>query len=121
VRDILRTHLQRSREQRDVKGSCVANLSYVYNHHERELSERLASIQHDHHDLTISTMHVHLDHEQCMETVMLKGPVPQVREFAQEIIAERGVRHGQLNLISVELGKSHSHGGASHRHLKPHH
>jgi CopG family nickel-responsive transcriptional regulator len=121
VRDILRTHLQRSREQRDVKGSCVANLSYVYNHHERELSERLASIQHDHHDLIISTMHVHLDHEQCMETVMLKGPVQQVREFAQEIIAERGVRHGQLNLISVELGKSHSHGGASHRHLKPHH
>jgi CopG family transcriptional regulator, nickel-responsive regulator len=121
VRDILRTHLQRSLEQRDAAGSCVASLSYVYNHHERELSERLASIQHDHHDLTISTMHVHLDHEQCLETVMLKGPVQQVREFAQEIIAERGVRHGQLNLISVELGKAHSHGGSTHRHWKPHH
>ena len=96
VRDILRTHLQHSREQRDSKGSCVANLSYVYNHHERELSERLARIQHDHHDMTISTMHAHLDHEQCIETVMLKGPVTQVRQFAQEIIAERGVRHGQL-------------------------
>ncbi len=120
VRDILRTHLQHSREQHDAKGSCVANLSYVYNHHERELSERLASIQHAHHDLTISTMHAHLDHDQCIETVMLKGPVIQVRQFAQEIIAERGVRHGQLNLISVELGKPHRHGGAGHRHLKPH-
>jgi CopG family nickel-responsive transcriptional regulator len=120
VRDILRGHLQQSRLQRDVKGSCVANLSYVYNHHERELAERLTSIQHAHHDLTISTMHAHLDHDQCIESVILKGTVEHVREFAEEIIAERGVRHGQLNLVSVELGKAHSHGGAVHRHLKPH-
>ena len=121
VRDILRTHLQQSRERRDLKGLCVANLSYVYNHHERELSERLVRIQHAHHDLTISTMHAHLDHDECIETVMLKGPVHQVREFADAIIAERGVRHGQLNVISVELTKSHTHdGGAAHRHLKPH-
>jgi CopG family nickel-responsive transcriptional regulator len=50
---------------------------------------------------------------------MLKGPVQQVRAFAEQIIAERGVRHGQLNLISVELSRPHSHGGVSHRHLKP--
>jgi CopG family transcriptional regulator, nickel-responsive regulator len=120
VRDILRTHLQHNREQRDAKGSCVANLSYVYNHHERELSERLTTIQHEHHDLTISTMHAHLDHEECIETVMLKGPIQQVRQFAEKIIAERGVRHGQLNLVSVELSKAHSHGGSTHRHLSPH-
>jgi CopG family nickel-responsive transcriptional regulator len=119
VRDILRTHLQSNREERDAKGSCVANLSYVYNHHERELSERLTRIQHAHHDLTISTMHAHLDHDECIETVMLKGPIAQVQQFAASIMAERGVRHGQLNLVSVELGKSHSHGGAPHRHLKP--
>ena len=81
----------------------------------------LTSIQHAHHDLTVSTMHAHLDHDQCIETVMLKGPVSQVREFADEIIAERGVRHGQLNLISVDLGKAHHHGGSTHRHLKPRH
>jgi CopG family nickel-responsive transcriptional regulator len=121
VRDILRTHLQQNREQREIRGACVANLSYVYNHHERELSERLTSIQHAHHDLTISTMHAHLDHDQCIETVMLKGSVQQVRDFAQEIIAERGVRHGMLNLVSVELTKVHSHGGEPHRHLKPRH
>lgn len=121
VRDILRTHLQQSAEKRDAKGSCVANLSYVYNHHERELAERLTSIQHSHHDLTVSTMHAHLDHDQCIETVMLKGPIKRVREFAEGMIAERGVRHGMLNLVSVELGAAHSHGGATHRHLKPHH
>jgi CopG family nickel-responsive transcriptional regulator len=123
VRDILRTHLQKSIERRDAKGSCVANLSYVYNHHERELAERLTRIQHAHHDLTVSTMHAHLDHDQCIETVMLKGPVKRVREFADQIIAERGVRHGLLNLINVELGLPHTHGGAghSHRHLIPRH
>ena len=121
VRDILRSHLQQSAGKSDLKGWCVANLSYVYNHHERELAERLTGIQHAHHDLTVSTMHAHLDHDQCIETVMLKGPVKRVREFAEEIIAERGVRHGVLNLVNVELSDSHTHGGSTHRHLKPHH
>src|SRR5208283_5182100 len=119
VRDILRAHLQQHRVQREGKGSCVASLSYVYNHHERGLSERLTSIQHAHHDLTISTMHAHLDHDQCIESVILKGTVQRVREFAEEIIAERGVRHGHLNLISVELSDSHRHSGPVHRHLTP--
>jgi CopG family nickel-responsive transcriptional regulator len=121
VRDILRGHLQQSADKRSTKGACVANLSYVYNHHERELSERLTRIQHAHHDLTVSTMHAHLDHDQCLETVMLKGPVQRVREFADEIIAERGVRHGALNLIHVDLTAAHTHDGSTHRHLKPRH
>jgi CopG family nickel-responsive transcriptional regulator len=121
VRDILRTHLQQNSEKRHTNGACVANLSYVYNHHERELAERLTSIQHAHHDLTVSTMHAHLDHDECIETVMLKGPTKRVREFAEEMIAERGVRHGMLNLVSVELGAAHSHGGSKHRHLRPRH
>lgn len=119
VRDILRSHLQISEQKRNSKGACVAALSYVYNHHERELAERLTSIQHAHHLLTISTMHAHLDHEECIETVMLKGLIGQVRQFADEIIAERGVRHGQLNLIAVNYTKPHTHGGSTHRHLKP--
>ena len=121
VRDILRKHLQDSAEKRSTKGACVASLSYIYNHHERELSERLTSIQHSHHDLTVSTLHAHLDHEQCIETVICKGPAHRVREFAEEIMAERGVRHGQINLVNVELGEPHSHGGAVHRHFKPQH
>ncbi len=119
VRDILRTHLQQSRERRDTRGPCVSALSYVYNHHERDLAERLTRIQHAHHELTISTMHAHLDHDQCIETVILRGPIARVREFAEQVIAERGVRHGQLNLISVSVGESRSNGGAVHRHLTP--
>jgi CopG family nickel-responsive transcriptional regulator len=121
VRDMLRAHLQQSGQKRNVRGSCVAALSYVYNHHERELAERLASLHHRHHELCISTMHAHLDHEDCLETVLLKGAVGPVRQFADAIIAERGVRHGHLNLISVDLGRPHTHDGLTHRHLKPQH
>ena len=121
VRDILRDLLQRRDQAHDSSGFCVASLSYVYNHHERQLSERLASLQHEHHDLTVATMHVHLDHEQCLEITALKGPAKTVRQFAEKIIAERGVRHGQLNLVSVDLGEAHKHDGTRNRHLTPRH
>lgn len=119
VRDVLRVHLARLREGRDAEGPCVANLSYVYNHHERELSDRLARLQHDHHALTLATTHVHLDHDQCIETVLLKGPASEVRRFADRLMAERGVHHGQLNVVMVGAtvegapaghGHTHSHG-----------
>jgi CopG family nickel-responsive transcriptional regulator len=118
VRDILRAHLDRLREARDAGSHCVANLSYVYNHHERDLSERLTSLQHEHHDLTVSTMHAHLDHEHCIESVILKGRADDVRRFADAISAERGVHHGQLNLVTVDPDVPAGH---AHTHLKPRH
>ena len=124
-RDLLRRELEVERVREGI-GHCVANLSYVYNHHERDLGERLTRAQHAHHDLCVSTMHAHLDHEACLETVILRGPVQAVREFAQAIIAERGVRHGSLNVISVSVSPGahdHGHGAETHSHdhvhLKP--
>jgi CopG family nickel-responsive transcriptional regulator len=108
VRDILRRELQERAGQRDDAGPCVASLSYVYDHHERSLAERLTELQHEHHDLTVAAMHAHLDHDNCLEAVMLKGRVRDVRRFADSLIAERGVRHGQLNLIHVS-DAAHSH------------
>ena len=111
IRDLLLAHLGRQREATQAMGPCVANLSYVYDHHERELSERLARLQHAHHHLTIATTHVHLDHSRCLETVMLKGPAQQVRQFAQQLMAERGVHPGQLNVVmgQSEDGMQHHH------------
>ncbi|MDP2822915.1 MAG: nickel-responsive transcriptional regulator NikR [Sulfuritalea sp.] len=127
VRDLLRAHLEQARRKRGEATHCVANLSYVYNHHERDLAERLTALQHGQHDLTVATMHAHLDHENCLESVVLRGPTAAVRSFADALIAERGVRHGQLNLIDVDVdaGRSHGHGyrpagsGHGHVHLKP--
>lgn len=132
VRDLVRAHLESERHATELSGHCVANLSYVYNHHERDLAERLTNLQHKQHDLTVATLHAHLDHNNCIESVLLRGPTILVRDFANALIAERGVRHGQLNLVAVELGEPHVHshahghnhdhstGGAQdHVHLKP--
>lgn len=109
VRDLLRQQLGEHQLQHDAAPYCIAALSYIYNHHERELAERLTALQHRQHDLTLSTMHAHLDHDNCMETVFLRGPTPAVREFANALLAERGVRHGMLNLVPADL-----------EHLPPH-
>ena len=74
MRDLLRREIEGHRQGRDPKTFCVASLSYVYDHHARNLAERLTETQHAHHDLVTATMHVHLDHDHCMENVMLKGP-----------------------------------------------
>jgi CopG family nickel-responsive transcriptional regulator len=123
MRDLLRREIESHRELRDAKSYCVANLSYVYNHHERKLGERLTEAQHRHHDLVVSTMHVHLDHDHCLESVVLKGPATSVRAFADQTRAERGVRHGQLNLVTVKASDSHyriaPHRHPGHDHLIP--
>lgn len=117
VRDLLRAELERQRQRSGESRHCVACLSYVYDHHERDLAERLTALQHDHHDLTVASMHAHLDHATCLEATILHGPTAAVRRFAEALIAERGVRYGQLNLISVETGHVRPHGG-HHPHPK---
>lgn len=117
-RDLVRRSLEENRLQTGTARHCIASLSYVYNHHERQLASRLTEEQHAHHDLTVSSMHVHLDHENCMETVILKGPTAAVVELAESIMAQTGVRHGSVNLVPAEMEKTlmkfHSH-----RHLHP--
>jgi CopG family nickel-responsive transcriptional regulator len=98
---------------------CVGVLSYVYNHHERQLASRLTEMQHDHHDVTVSTMHAHLDHENCIETVILRGATPDVRHFAQSVIAQTGVRHGKFNLVPVETERDGGHRYHPHVHARP--
>ncbi len=92
VRDLIRGAIEGDRQRDPPSGYCVANLSYIYNHHERELAERITGLQHDHHDLTVAAMHSHLDHDNCLETVILKGATAEVRQFADALMAESGVR-----------------------------
>lgn len=123
VRDLMREAV-RARSERE--GFCVASFSYVFNHHERGLAARLMAAQHAHHDLVLATTHVHLDHDHCLEAVMLRGPVAEVRALTDAIQAERGVRHGTLNLISVTRAGDHDQtphahhvGGEAHTHFTP--
>jgi CopG family nickel-responsive transcriptional regulator len=112
-RDLLRGALGEERLQEGVAKYCVGALSYVYNHHERQLSRRLTSMQHDHHDITISAMHAHLDHDNCIETVILRGPTHAVTQFAQAVMAQNGVRHGNFYPVPIDTQAS----GSKHRHV----
>jgi CopG family transcriptional regulator, nickel-responsive regulator len=96
MRDLARSGLQQHAMQAAGRQHCLAALIYVYDHLQRELPKRLTRDFHDHHDLAQATLHVHLDHESCMEVTVLKGRGSDVQALADHVIAERGVRHGQV-------------------------
>ena len=108
-RDLLRQDLGNVRLRDRPEEPCVATLSYVYNHHQRQLAMRLTDLQHEHHELTISTTHAHLDHEHCIETTILRGRTDAVRAFAQSVIAQAGVSHGNLHVVPMAAHRAHGH------------
>lgn len=121
MRDLIRDRLESERLKESDDGYCVATLDYVYNHHESELAGRITSAHHAHHELTMSSMHVHLDHDNCLEIVILRGPINAVRDFANAVIAVRGVRHGHLHMVPVDMHESsHAPDGMRHVHSSPH-
>jgi CopG family transcriptional regulator, nickel-responsive regulator len=115
-RDLLRDELDKKRLQTGDAKFCVGVLSYVYNHHARSLPNRLTTMQHGHHDVTVATLHVHLDHDNCIESVILRGPTAAVVAFSQAVIAEKGVRHGEFRPIPVDVGRVKLH---NHQHVRP--
>jgi CopG family nickel-responsive transcriptional regulator len=123
-RDLVRERLGAEQLAQDRAGHCLATLTYVYDHQERDLAARMTRVQHDHHDLTVSTLHVHLDHDNCMETVVLRGRIGRVRGFANAVAAQPGVRHAKLHLLPVKAEEqAHGHGAEAasgrHLHLEP--
>ena len=124
VRDLVREAVEAWRGEQPGERHCVANLSYIYNRHTRALAQLLSDLQHDHHDLIVSTTSTPLDHDHTLDAVILKGRASAVRAFADQVRAERGVRFGVINLIGVEPEDAHHFEGAHHHtghaHLSPH-
>jgi CopG family nickel-responsive transcriptional regulator len=115
VRDLVRAGLLLQPKNDDSERACMAALVYVYDHETRQLSKRLLSDHHSHADMSIATLHVHIDAESCLEVSLLSGQKAEVEQFAQHVSGERGVRYGQLVVVpaSVEArldGGSHDHG-----------
>ena len=119
IRDLARAGIAQMEEQTNDAQAGVAALVYVYDHHDRELPKRLTRSSHERHDLSVATMHVHLDHDSCMEVAVLRGTMHDVRHFARHVVAERGVRHGRLVTVPVEFeNQEHVHGAEpARRHL----
>jgi CopG family transcriptional regulator, nickel-responsive regulator len=117
IRDLARSGLEQAAVEVAGSRNCVATLVYVYDHHARELPKRLTQGFHDHHDLSQATLHVHLDHESCLEVTVLKGRGAEVQAFANHVIAERGVRHGHVVYVPAPEGDGHRH---NHNHNHEH-
>ena len=95
IRDLIRAALVEE-EWGDDQQQTVATVTLVYDHHTRDLSDKLTEHQHSHHEEIVSTLHVHLDHHHCLEVVVIKGLARRVKRIADELIGTKGVKHGKL-------------------------
>jgi CopG family transcriptional regulator, nickel-responsive regulator len=96
-RDLIRAELN-SVETTQPDSRVVGTLTLLYDHHVRMLSEKLTEMQHEHHDAIVSTLHVHLDHHNCLEVLVLRGKSAEVQGIANRLIAAKGVKQGRLTL-----------------------
>jgi len=99
VADMIRGQLVEHRQNygdHDIAGT----ITLVYDHHKQHVQAALTDIQHDHHDVIISTLHVHLDHDNCLEVLAVRGKAGTIKKIADELIAAKGVKHGKLTVTS---------------------
>ena len=120
LRDLTRAEV--SRTALDEKVPAFAAVTLVYNHHVRELSERLTTLQHDLGEAVRSTMHVHLDHEHCLEVIVMRGRSDELKEATGRMIGTRGVIQGGAEYVAENTLSLSSTGRRVHQHdgLEPH-
>jgi CopG family nickel-responsive transcriptional regulator len=80
----------------------AGTITLVYDHHKRNIQALLTAIQHDHGNLIIAALHVHLDHHHCMEVLAVRGKADEIREMADKLMIAKGVKHGKLAVTSTE-------------------
>ncbi len=100
ISDMIRGKLV-EHQQRSGTGIIAGTITLVYDHHKPHLQETLTHIQHDHHDVILSTVHVHLDHHNCLEVLIVRGKAALIRKMADELIASKGVKHGTLTVTTT--------------------
>lgn len=99
LRDLIRDNLVGQEWGEDKE--TVGTITLVYDHHVRDLTEKLTDIQHDYERLILSAMHVHLDHAHCLEVLAVRGKGREIRKVADRLIATKGVKHGKLTMTTT--------------------
>ncbi|MGF1582880.1 MAG: nickel-responsive transcriptional regulator NikR [Gemmataceae bacterium] len=108
IRDLIRDRLVRENSE-GATGDQVAVVSLVYDHHERELAARLIDKQHHYHGLVVSTLHIHLGDRHCLEVSILRGSGEEIRSLGNELLATKGVLHGDIIFTGDEGSLSRWH------------
>lgn len=100
IADMIRDRLVEHR-QKFANEEIAGTVTLVYDHHKQNVQAVLTDIQHDHHQVIISTMHVHLDHHNCLEVLVVRGKGELIKKIADELIAAKGVKHGKLTVTTT--------------------
>ena len=100
IADMIRAHLIDHRQSYG-DSEIAGTITLVYDHHKQHVQTTLTSIQHDHHQVIISSLHVHLDHHNCLEVLAVRGKAKVIKEIADALIAAKGVKHGKLTVTST--------------------
>jgi CopG family nickel-responsive transcriptional regulator len=101
VRDLVREKLT-EQKLADLRTEAIAAVFVVYDHHQANLAQKLIKLQHNRLLHTISSMHIHLDHHNCLEVILLRGRVGQIKKLADSFLALKGVKLGKVNLVSPD-------------------
>lgn len=123
LRDLMRDALVQSRLEAKPDTEVLGSLTLIYDHHSSDLAEQMAERQHNHHDLVISVLHVHVNHDDCMEVIALRGTAHEITKLADALLSLKGVKHGKLFItlpsraVSVRSGVRKNH--QPHSHDKP--
>ena len=124
LRDLMRDALVKSRlESSPENAEVLGSLTLVYDHHASDLTDKMNELQHDHHNLVVSVLHVHVSHDDCMEVIVLRGAVKEIRALSDGLLSLKGVKHGRLfvTLASQQMiGRKAASNGHAHSHKHPH-
>lgn len=117
--DMIRAQLVEHRQE--ISGQIAGTITLLFDHHKPRLQSVLTDVQHDHAGLIVSTLHVHLDHDNCLEVLVVRGDAMQIRALADALLAAKGVKHGRLTVTATGQdlpipAASHSHGSHTHSH-----
>ncbi len=102
IRDIIRKNLI-TEKSKDPHVEAIGTLTMIYDHHTGNLTNRLLDIQHDHTNEILSTTHIHIDHNNCLEVLVLKGKTGNIQKLADTIKALKGIKHGELVITQGSL------------------
>jgi CopG family nickel-responsive transcriptional regulator len=104
IRDLIRNALVEESGEQGEGSECAGTLSLIFDHHKSDVTKRLTALQHEDHDIVVAGLHVHLDHHNCLEVLVLKGETKRVRALADKLRAMRGVKHGSFALTGTGRG-----------------
>ena len=117
-RDLIRDRLVTERTAAP-EATVVGTITLIYDHHASGITEKLTEAQHEHHELVVSTSHAHLDHDSCLEVLIVHGRSAQVAQFADRLIGLKGVQHGRLVMTVPAHTIEHKH-ASQHNYVHQH-